>query len=104
MFYFVGQISVFDFVPQSDLLVAFWPLSFYRKMCLSTFCSSEAFLFLILERSPLENAEQIVPLFCVPFDEIGTNFPTTWERNGPLLLKGEPIVPNSQSRTEQSGP
>ena len=69
-------------------------------MCLSTFCSLEAFLFLILERSPLENAEQIVPLFCVPFDEIGTNFPTTWERNGPLLLKGEPIVPSSESRAE----
>ena len=72
-------------------------------MFLSTFVFSEAFLFLILERSPLEKGEQIVPLFCVPFDEIGTSFYTIWEQNGPLLLKGEPIVPSSESRAEQIG-
>ena len=72
-------------------------------MCLSTFCFSEAFLFLILERSPLQKREHIVPLFCVPFDEIGTTFHTTWEQNGPLLLTGEPIVPGSESRAEQIG-
>ena len=73
-------------------------------MCLSKFCFSEAFLFFILERSPLEKREQIVPVFCVPFDEIGMSFPTTWEQNGPLLLKEEPIVPSSKSRAEQIGP
>ena len=26
------------------------------------------------------------------------------EQNGPLLLKGEPIVPSSESRAEQIGP
>ena len=66
-------------------------------MCLSTLCFSGVFFFLILERSPLEKREQIVPLFCVPFDEIGTSFHTTWEQNGPLLLKGEPIVSSSES-------
>ena len=71
-------------------------------MCLSKFCFSEAFLFLILKRSPLEKREEIVPVFCVPFDEIGTSFPTTWEQN--LLLKEEPIVPSSESRAEQIGP
>ena len=44
-------------------------------MFLSVFCFSKAFLFLVLERSSLEKREQIVPLFCVPFDEIGTCFP-----------------------------
>ena len=73
-------------------------------MCLSKFCFSEAFLFLILERSSLEKREQIVPHFCIPFDEIETSFYTTWEQNGPLLLKGEPIVPNSEPRAEQIGP
>ena len=73
-------------------------------MCLSTFCFSEAFLFLILERSPLEKREQIVPLFCVPFDEIRTSFHTTWEQNGHLLLKEEPIIPSSETREEQIGP
>ena len=73
-------------------------------MFLSAFCFSKAFLFLVLERSPLEKREQIVPLFCVPFDEIGTYFHTTWEQNGPSLLKGEPIVPSSESRAEQIGP
>ena len=73
-------------------------------MCLSTFCFSEAFLFLILKRSPLEKREQIVPLFCVPFDEVGTSFHTNWEQNGHLLLKGEPNVPISESRAEQIGP
>ena len=53
---------------------------------------------------PLEKREQIVPLFCVPFDEIGTCFHTTWEQNGPSLVKGEPIVPSSESRVEQIGP
>ena len=43
-------------------------------MFLSAFCFSKAFLFLVLERSSLEKREQIVPLFCVPFDEIGTCF------------------------------
>ena len=73
-------------------------------MCLSKFCFSEAFLFLILERSPLEKGEQIVPVFCVAFDEIGRSFPTTWEQNCPFLLKEEPIVPSFESRAEQSGP
>ena len=73
-------------------------------MFLSTFCFSKAFLFLVLERSPLEKREQIVPLFCVPFYEIGTCLNTTWEPNGHLLLKGEPIVPSSESRAEQIGP
>ena len=67
-------------------------------MFLSAFCFSKAFLFLVLERSPLEKREQIVPLFCIPFDEIGTCFHTTWVQNGPSLLKGEPIirVPNPE--------
>ncbi|KAK2548307.1 Vacuolar protein sorting-associated protein 16-like protein [Acropora cervicornis] len=34
----------------------------------------QAVPFLILERSLLEKQEQIVPLLCVPFDEIGTCF------------------------------
>ena len=46
-------------------------------MFLSTFCFSKAFLFLILELSPLEKREHIVLLFCVPFDEFGTCFDTT---------------------------
>ena len=73
-------------------------------MFLSVFCFSKAFLFLVLERSSLEKREQIVPLFCVPFDEIGTCFHTIWEQHGPSLLKGEPIVPSSESRAEQIGP
>ena len=73
-------------------------------MFLSMFCFSKAFLFLVLERSSLEKREQVVPLFCVPFDEIGTCFHTIWEKNGPSLLKGEPIVPSSESRAEQIGP
>ena len=73
-------------------------------MFLRTFCLSKAFLFLILERSLLEKREEIVPLICVPFDEIGTCFHTTWEQNGHLLLKGELIVPSSESRAEQIGP
>ena len=43
-------------------------------MFLSTFCFSEPFPFVILERSLLEKQEQIVPLLCVPFDEIGMCF------------------------------
>ena len=73
-------------------------------MFLGAFCFSKVFLFLVLERSPLEKRDQIVPLFCVPFDEIVTCFHTTWEQNGPSLLKGEPIVPSSESRAEQIGP
>ena len=73
-------------------------------MFLSAFCFSKVFLFLVLERSPLEKRDQIVSLFCVPFDEIGTCFHTTWKQNGPSLLKGEPIVPSSESRAEQIGP
>ena len=73
-------------------------------MFLSAFCFSKAFLFLVLERSPLEKREQIVPLFCVPFDEIGTCFHTTWVQNGPSLPKGERTVPSSESRAEQIGP
>ena len=58
-------------------------------MFLSTFCFSEAFLFLILERFPLEKREQSVPFFfCIPFDEIGTCFHTKLEQNDHLLLKG----------------
>ena len=73
-------------------------------MFLSTFCFSEPFLFLILERSPLEKREQIVPLFCVPFDEIGIEFNTSQEQHGHLLLKGEPVVPSCEFRAEQTGP
>ena len=73
-------------------------------MFLSEFCFSKVFLFLVLERSPLEKREQIVPLICVPFDEIGTCFHTTWEQNGPSLVKVEPIVSSSESRAEQIGP
>ena len=73
-------------------------------MFLSALCFSKVFLFLVLEQSPLEKREQIVPLFCVPFDEFGTCFHTTWEQNGPSLLKGEPIFPSSESRAEQIGP
>ena len=72
-------------------------------MFLSAFSFSKAFFFFVLERSPLER-EQIVPLFCVPFDEIGTCFHTTWEQNGPSLIKGGPTVPSSESRAEQIGP
>ena len=43
-------------------------------MLLGTFCFSELFPFLILERSLLEKQEQVVSLLCVPFDEIGTSF------------------------------
>ena len=73
-------------------------------MFLCAFCFLKAFLFLVLKRSPLEKREQIVPLFCVLFDKIGTCFHTNWEQNGPSLLKGEPIVPSSESRAEQIGP
>ena len=54
--------------------------------------------FLILERSLLEKQEQIVPLLCVPFDEIGTCF------DGHLLLKEEPIVPSCEFAADQTGP
>ena len=43
-------------------------------MFMRTFCFSEPFPFVILERSLLEKQDQIVPLLCVPFDEIGTCF------------------------------
>ena len=73
-------------------------------MFLSAFCFSKAFLFFVLERSPVEKRLQIVPLFCVPFVKIGTCFHTTWEQNCPSLLKGEPIVPSSEFRADQIGP
>ena len=65
-------------------------------MFLSTFCFSEPLPFLILERYLLEKQEQIVPLLCVPFDEIGTCFDASKEQNGHLLLKEEPIVPSCE--------
>ena len=43
-------------------------------MCLSKFCFSAPFLLLILECSLLQKLEHIVPVFCVPFDEIGMSF------------------------------
>ena len=69
-----SEVSAFDCVLQSDLLAAFWPFSIWLMMFLSTFCFSEPFPFLILERSLLEKQEQVVPLLCVPCDEIGTCF------------------------------
>ena len=35
---------------------------------------------------------------------MGTCFYKDTEQNGPLLLKGEPTVPSSESRAEQSVP
>ena len=60
--------------------------------------------FLILERSLLEKQEQIVPLLCVPFDEIGTCFDASSEQDIHLLLKEEPIVPRCEFPAEQTGP
>ena len=62
----------------------------------------EPFPFLILEMSPLEKQEQIVPLLCVPFDEIGTCFDAFQEQNGHLLLKGEPIVPSCEFAAKET--
>ena len=41
---------------------------------------------------------------CVPFNNMGTCFYKGTEQSGPLLLKGEAIVPSSESRAEQIGP
>ena len=71
---------------------------------LSIVCFSEPFPFLILERSLLEKQEQVVPLLCVPFGEIGTCFDASSEQNGYLLLKAEPIDPICEFAAEQTGP
>ena len=43
-------------------------------------------------------------IFPYSFDSMATCFYKATEQNGPLLLKGEPIVRSSESREEQIGP